>query len=233
MTERPVGRPVSRQVDLTSARSFAFYRFARWVASVLFFYPWRVVIRGAERLPKTGAFILAPSHRSLLDIPWTSRVATRRVRFIGKASLYQMPILGRIFTTLGGFSVERDGSDRSTLRAAIASLKTGDIIAIFPEGTRQTGPLICDFQPGAAYLAIKAQVPVVPVGLAGTETPSGRWRLPRFQRGVMLIGEPMFPPVTTSSSVKRELVDEFSAAIKLELQRLFNDAAVLRSEFVR
>ena len=221
-----------REIDLTSARSFAFYRFARWVASVLFFYPWRVVIRGAERLPTQGAFILAPSHRSLLDIPWAARVTPRRVRFIGKASLYRMPILGKIFTTLGGFSVERDGSDRSTLRAAIASLKSGDIIAIFPEGTRQTGESICDFQPGAAYLAIKAQVPVIPIGLAGTETPGGRLRLPRFQRGVMLIGEPLFPPVIASSVVKRELVEEFSAAIKVELQRLFDDAAVLRSEFV-
>ncbi len=223
----------AKEPDLFSRRSLAFYGFARWVASVLFYYPWRVIVRGSDRLPATGAFILAPSHRSLLDIPWAARATRRRVRFIGKASLYQMPILGRIFTTLGGFSVERDGSDRSTLRASIASLRNGDIIAIFPEGTRQRGPVLGEFQPGVAYLAIKSQVPVVPIGISGVERPFGPGRLPRFQRGVMLIGEPMTPPVVASTVVKREVVEEFTAAIRVEMQRLFDDAAVLRSEFVK
>lgn len=213
-----------RPIDLTTVRSRAFYVFARFVAAALFVAPWRVVVRGREHLPASGAYIIAPSHRSILDIPWASRVTKRRVRFIGKASLYRVPVLGWIFTHLGGFSVERDGSDRAPLRAALSSLEAGDVIAIFPEGTRQSGDLICELQPGAAYLAIKAQVPVVPVALIGTEHPIGTGRIPRLSRGRIVIGEPLAPPPLTSSVVKRELVNAFTAELHATLQRLYDEA---------
>ena len=130
---------------------------------------WRVRVEGAERLPQTGGYVLAPSHRSMADIPLLSVITTRRIRFMGKVEAFKIPVLSSIFRALGGFPVARDGSDRKALRDAMAMLQAGDILAVFPEGTRQQGPKIAPLQPGAAYLALRAGVPVVPVAIAGSE----------------------------------------------------------------
>ena len=95
----------------------------------------------------------------------------------------------------GGFPVERDGSDRGPLRHSLAILQNGEPLAVYPEGTRQHGREIQPLQSGAAYLAIKTGVPILPVAIAGSEEPfRGAHRLPRFGRGVVLIGEPIQPP---------------------------------------
>ena len=126
----------------------------------------------------------------------------RRIRFMGKASLFRVPVLGSLFRALGGFPVERDGTDRRPLRDSLEMLRMVRCSRVYPEGTRQHGREIQPLQPGAAYLAIKAGVPIVPVGIAGTEEPfRGAHRLPRFGRGVVLIGEPIQPPARIGSVV--------------------------------
>jgi 1-acyl-sn-glycerol-3-phosphate acyltransferase len=212
-------------------RALIGYRIARAAVIITCAWPWRVRVRGAERLPRDGAFILAASHRSMLDIPWLSAVTTRRVRFMGKASLFRIPVLGWVLSLLGGFAVARDGSDRGPLRDSLAILEAGEPLALYPEGTRRNGPAIQPLQPGAAYLAIKAQVPLVPVAIAGSEEPyrAHPGRLPRFHRGVVLVGEPIIPPVRTGTVVKRELVDALTEQLHTELQRLFDEAYRLRA----
>ena len=112
---------------------------------------------------------------------------------MGKASLFRIPVLGSLFTVLGGFPVERDGSDRKALRDAMAMLQGGEILLVYPEGTRQHGPKIQPLEPGAAYLSLRAGVPIVPVGIAGSEeilrTP-GR-KVPGFERVGMVVGAPL------------------------------------------
>ncbi len=206
-----------------------FYRYASALVVWVCTRPWRVRVLGADRVPKEGGFVFAPSHRSMLDIPWLAATTRRRIRFMGKASLFRVPVLGWIFSALGGFPVERDGSDRGPLRDSLTILDNGEPLAVYPEGTRQHGPEIQPLQAGAAYLAIKAGVPIVPVAIAGSEEPfRGPTRLPRFGRGVVLVGEPIHPPEKTGSVVKRELVDHLSAQLRVELQKLFDEASALR-----
>lgn len=214
-----------------SRGQYRFYRFARVVLRATCFWPYRGRVVDGSKIPTEGACVLAPSHRSMLDIPWLAMATTRRVRYMGKASLFRVPMLGRVFTLLGGFAVERDGSDRGPLRDSLKILEGGEPLAVYPEGTRQHGAAIQVLQPGAAYLAIKAQVPIVPVALAGTEEAwRGPGRLPRFGRGgIVLVGDPITPPARTGSVVKRELVDELNARLHAELQRLFDDANARRA----
>jgi 1-acyl-sn-glycerol-3-phosphate acyltransferase len=216
--------------DKVSSRGhLLFYRFARALVVWVSTRPWRVRVIGSERVPASGGFVFAPSHRSMLDIPWVAATTTRRIRFMGKAALFRVPVLGWIFAALGGFPVERDGSDRGPLRDSLAILNNGEPLAVYPEGTRQHGTEIQPLQAGAAYLAIKAGVPIVPVACAGSEEPfRGGHRLPRFAQGVVLVGEPIQPPVRTSSVVKRELVDQLSAQLRVELQKLFDEAYAIR-----
>jgi 1-acyl-sn-glycerol-3-phosphate acyltransferase len=187
---------------------------------------------GREHVPATGAFILAPSHRSMLDIPVVGVISTRRVHFMGKASLFRVPVLGTLFRLLGGFPVERDGTDTGPVRESLRILKAGEPLVVYPEGTRQHGPLISELQPGAAYLAAKTGAPIVPVGIAGTEEAfrSRRGRLPGFGRIVVVVGEPIMAPERSGSVVKRSAIDELSATLHERIQKLYDEAYHLRSD---
>lgn len=193
---------------------------------------YRVRIRGRERLPAHGGYVLAPSHRSMMDIPFAAWLSRRPLRYMGKASLFRIPVAGSFFRSLGGFAVARDGTDRKALRDSIALLQNGEVLLVYPEGTRQHGPKIQSLQPGAAYLALRAGVPIVPVGIAGTEEifRSHGAKLPRFGRGAIVVGEPIVGPPRESESgvVSRERVDALTARLHDALQVVFDEASELR-----
>jgi 1-acyl-sn-glycerol-3-phosphate acyltransferase len=191
---------------------------------------YRVRIRNRDRLPKQGGYVLAPSHRSMIDIPYAAWLSPRPLRYMGKASLFRIPVAGSFFRSLGGFAVARDGTDRKALRDSIAMLNAGDVLLIYPEGTRQHGPKIQPLQPGAAYLALRAGVPIVPVGIAGTEEVlrSHRVKVPRFGRGAMVVGEPLVTPPRDGGVVSRERVDALTAQLHDALQVVFDEANELR-----
>jgi 1-acyl-sn-glycerol-3-phosphate acyltransferase len=149
---------------------------------------------------------------------------------MGKAPLFRVPVLGSIFRALGGFPVERDGSDFGPIRESLKILEEGEPLVVYPEGSRQRGSEIAELQPGAAYLAAKMGVPIVPVGIAGAEETfrTRRGRLPGFGRIVVVIGEPILPPTRAGSHVKRSSVDELSATLRERLQKLFDEAYIVR-----
>jgi 1-acyl-sn-glycerol-3-phosphate acyltransferase len=191
----------------------------------------RARLRGRDRLPTSGGYVLAPSHRSMMDIPFLAYVTPRRVRFMGKVEVFKIPVVGTLFTWLGGFPVQRDGTDRKAVRDSIELLHGGEPLVVYPEGTRQHGPAIQPLQPGAAYLAIRAGVPIVPVGIAGSEEifRSHGTKIPRFKRVAIVIGEPIPPPPRTGGAVKREIVDEVTNHLAKELQQVFDEAYTLRN----
>jgi 1-acyl-sn-glycerol-3-phosphate acyltransferase len=187
---------------------------------------YRLRMEGRDRLPAQGGYILAPSHRSMMDIPLTAWLSRRPLRYMGKASLFRLPVAGTFFRSLGGFAVARDGTDRKALRDAMGMLRNGDVLLLYPEGTRQNGPKIQTLQPGAAYLALRAGVPIVPVGIAGTEEilRSHRIKLPRFGRVVMVVGEPIVIPARDGGVVPRDHVDVLTVRLHDALQVVFDEA---------
>jgi 1-acyl-sn-glycerol-3-phosphate acyltransferase len=211
-------------------RSTKFYRFMRFFVVGYVQVVYRVRVVGREHVPKSGPYIIAPSHRSMLDIPLAGAVTTRRIRFMGKAPLFRVPVLGAVFRSLGGFPVERDGSDFGPLRDSLRILESGEPLVVYPEGTRQRGREIAPLQAGAAYLAAKSNLPLVPFGIAGAEetfrTRPGR--LPGFGRIVVVVGEPIPAPVRQGSVVKRSSVDELSGTLRERLQKLIDEAYILR-----
>ena len=121
--------------------SRAFYR-TMWTlsylaAKVLF----RVRIVHKERVPADRPFVLAPIHRSYLDTPVGGMVTTRQLRFLSKESIWNSRLGGWLVTLLGGFPVERGSADRAALRAREEVLHRGESMGMFPEGTRQYGPV--------------------------------------------------------------------------------------------
>src|SRR4051812_30851884 len=150
---------------------------------------WRFEVRGLERLPE-GGFVLAAGHHSSLD-PWPLAVPltkTRFVRFMAKAELFWPP-LSWLLVGLGGFSVRRGEADRGALATARRLAREGNVIGMFPEGTRRSKGLRKQREAavysGAARIALGAGVPLVPAAVSGTD------RLTHFEKVRVLYGEPI------------------------------------------
>jgi 1-acyl-sn-glycerol-3-phosphate acyltransferase len=208
-----------------------FYRIVRWIVADGSRVLYRVKVVGGDRVPKTGGFVLAPSHRSMMDIPFAAVVTPRRIRFMGKVALFKVPVLGTLFTWLGGFPVARDGTDRKAVRDSVAMLEAGEVLCVFPEGTRQHGEKIQPLQPGAAYLSLRSGAPIVPIAIAGSEEVlrDHSSPIPRFARVVITVGEPIVPEPRTSGVVPRDHVDALTARLHDSLQTLFDEAYEVRA----
>ena len=185
----------------------------------------RLRISGKENIPKTGAFILAPIHRSNVDTPIVSATTSRRLRFMGKDSLWKIRPIGVVLSALGGFPVSRGTADLEALKRCLAVLALGEPIVMFPEGTRQFGETIQPLFDGAAYLAIKAGVPIVPVGIGGTQEVMQKGSKMIYpKKCTMIIGRPIFPPQSTTGRLPRSATTELTAQLKTALQELFDAA---------
>jgi len=202
-----------------------FYGFARGLLLGLSKLLFRIRIDGSERVPMTGAFIVAPSHRSYFDTPFVSFITRRKIRFMAKEELFADAFGARLFTALGGIPVKRgSASARSAMKAIQSALEAGEPAAVFPEGTREHGPTISPLFDGAAYLAVKLGVPIVPVGIGGSEEilASGK-KLPKLHKVAVKVGAPIFPRVDASTRRRGDLV-ALSDELMKSLQSLFDEA---------
>lgn len=169
---------------------------------------------------------MAPVHRSYIDTPIAAAVTRRRLRFMGKDSLWKWRAPGWVLSALGGFPVSRGSADREAFRRSIDLLKAGEPLVLFPEGERKSGPVVQPLFAGASYVAVKAGVPVIPVGIGGSERvmPKGV-RLPRPRKVVVIVGAPLMAPTSANGGrAPRDAVRALSDRLYDELQRLFDAA---------
>ncbi len=131
-------------------------------------------VYGVENLPRRGGAIVISNHISYWDPVVVACALNRRVYFMAKAELFKIPLLGPVIKKLGAFPVRRNGPDPSSVRRSIQLLKNNKIIGIFPEGTRSHSGEILDPHLGAAMLALKVGVPIVPVAVTGTKGVVGK-----------------------------------------------------------
>ncbi len=204
-----------------------FYRALR-VPFMAFFAVWlRLSVTGRENVPQSGGFILAAGgHRSILDTPVVAGTSRRILRYMGAEKYFQVPGLSWFLRSVGGFPVQRDQTDRDALRLSEAVLASGEPLVIYPEGTRFSGPEVQPLQQGAAFLACRAQVPIIPVGLGGTERawPRGG-RFIRPTKVALVVGEPLVPPIPEDGKrVKRSAMKAYNDELHARLQELFDQA---------
>ena len=134
----------------------------------------RLRATGREHIPRQGGFVLSANHLSNLD-PWPLGLPlfpSRQIRFMAKAELYRFP-LGPIVKAGGAFRVRRGQGDLEAIATAVQLAREGEVVAIFPEGTRRKKGLVKkrEARPhtGAVRVALEAEVPLVPAAIRGTD----------------------------------------------------------------
>lgn len=204
----------------------ALYKGARFIVMVFCKVWCRLTVEGRENVPTQGAFLLAPTHRSIFDTPAASAVTRRRMRFMGADKYWKNKTFGRVLTILGGFPVTRGTADREALNRCVAVLQGGEPLVLFPEGERKSGPLVQPLFDGAAFIAVKAGVPIVPIGIGGSERvlPKGA-KFIRPHKIHVVVGRPLEVPSEISSpKAQRDAAKLLTKEMHEELQRLFDVA---------
>jgi 1-acyl-sn-glycerol-3-phosphate acyltransferase len=119
----------------------AIYQTVRTILVVLLKLWCRESVEGREHIPLSGPFVLAPIHRSILDTPIASTLTSRRMRFMGKDTMWRTRQGGWFLSALGAFPVSRGTADREALTRCITLLRAGEPLVLFPEGERKAGPI--------------------------------------------------------------------------------------------
>jgi 1-acyl-sn-glycerol-3-phosphate acyltransferase len=212
---------MSRPDPLRPAESFLAARLLRATVGKLLLAMFRVRRIGADNVPD-GPVLLAGNHVSYGDPVLLWCAAPRRVHFMAKSELWESGFLGWALDRVWAFPVRRGTADREALSIAGALLATGETVGVFPEGTRNREGT-AEAQQGAAFIAMRAGVPIVPVGIAGTDRikPKGT-RFMRFPRVTISYGTPVraeeFGEMGRKQRVEA-MTAEVMARINLELDR--------------
>jgi 1-acyl-sn-glycerol-3-phosphate acyltransferase len=187
----------------------------------------QVRVTGRELVPTEGPVLFAGNHSGWLDGPLVVIEAPRPVRCLTKTEMFVGP-LGHILHLIGQIPVDRGRPDRSALAAAVAELRAGGAVGVFPEGTRGSGELEA-VRDGIAYLAVRGECPIVPVACLGSSDiwPHGA-PLPRRAPIDVVFGKPFDIDLPTNRR-SRQALSELSEQIRARLVDHLAEARATRA----
>ena len=179
---------------------------------------WRVA--GQEHIPKSGGAVIAPNHVSFFDPPAVGSSLPRRVYYFAKEELFQIPVFGWLIRKCYAFPVDREGSDLGAFRHAIRLLRGGELLVVFPEGARSRDGTLDEGGTGAALIASRAGVPIIPCSLWGTDR-----ALPRgarfFHRALVQVS--FGAPITCEEYGSRRLTKEELQQVTVRIMRAIGE----------
>jgi len=193
----------------------------------------KVRVTGLDNLPRRGPLIIVSNHLNDADPGVVATRIPRRLVFMTKAELFRVPVLGQLLRLYGAFPVRRGEADLSALRRSNEALRDGLALVLFPEGTRSSREArLRQAWPGAALIALRNRVPIVPVAITGSQhmgMPGMFLRVFRRYAITLRIGEPFFlpmPPRINSESVEagtRVLMEKVAALLPEEYRGYYGD----------
>jgi 1-acyl-sn-glycerol-3-phosphate acyltransferase len=177
---------------------------------LVFIYARRYEVAGREHIPATDGVIVVCNHLNNADPPMIQRALTRYVVFMAKKEMIDAPIIGPLFRAWGAFPVRRGEPDLSALREACRVVNRGEMLMMFPEGTRSRTGRLGTGHPGTAHIARRTGAPILPVAITGTE--GIRWpgvflRPRSIQHIRVTIGEPfaLAPGAANSEQLRQDV----------------------------
>ena len=171
-----------------------FYYLGRFVIRVIVFLFTSTKVTGKNNLPDKGAILVVSNHLSLADPPIIGACLKRRAVFMAKEELFRNWLSRWIMRGFGAFPVHRGSVDRKAIRNAEEALSNGFLMAMFPEAKRSTDACLGDAHDGASLIASRCNVPLLPIGIYGTEEMKGcKWLIKR-PRVIVNIGVPFYLP---------------------------------------
>lgn len=215
-TRRPA--PEDQPILLDQHRT---YKVLRALSVPAYKFLWGLQVEGAHRVPVDGPVIIAANHRSNFDSAVLPRITHRPVNFMAKSEFFATAGLSRFLGHIGAFPVDRGRPDKAATAHALAVLRAGGVLAVYPEGTRCTGREIGPVQRGPVWLAQRADAQILPVGIGGSEFTQvkGSKRIHRMRIRIV-VGDPLPPPVSRS----REALASRSTEVVKAIGELFLEA---------
>jgi 1-acyl-sn-glycerol-3-phosphate acyltransferase len=189
-----------------------FYSFAKFVVYRILKPIYRIQVIGQEHFPKEGGVLLCANHIDNLDPPVVGITAPRPVHFMAKAELFSVPVLASIIRNLNAFPVKRGMSDREALRKGLQILKEGNVLGLFPEGTRSKTGELGKGLAGAGFFALRSDAYIVPCAIIGPYKP--------FKRLKVVYGKPLDFSELRKNKATAEQATEL---IMEEIRKLINE----------
>lgn len=191
-----------------------FYAIVKFIGTFLFKIFLRLEVEGQENIPKDGAFVLCCNHISLLDPPVVAAACTRNIHWMAKEELF-VPVLGTIYKWLGAFPVKRGTADRTAISHGINILKNGEVLAIFPEGTRSKTGALGKAAPGALMMAGRVKATILPTCVIGTDVKRQGKLWPKVK---VKFGKPI--PFPEGEVVGKDLLNRLSGEMMASIAEL-------------
>lgn len=192
------------------------YNFIKTLCLYFFKTFFRFKVIGIENIPHTGGAVIAANHISLWDPPVVGAALQRPINFMAKEELFVGP-LGWIIKIMKAFPVKRGAADRAAIRNAINLLKNGELLGLFPEGTRSKNGELGKPEAGIGMIVLKAGVPIIPTAIIGTNQVGKGCLLPQF---VIKYGKPIY---ISNEKDSRESMENIGQIIMQEISCLLKE----------
>ena len=190
------------------------YDILRALARLVVVWFFRFRVTGRQHWPAAGGALVCANHQSYLDPPLVGLTCSRRMTYLGRTTLFENKLLAPIISFLDTIPIDREGGGLSGLKETLRRLKGGDMVLIFPEGTRTSDGQLQPLKPGFIAVARRSKVPLVPVALDGAYDIWPRTSpLPRGGRLAVAIGEPI-SALEVSQLSDEELIEKLTRSIR-------------------
>ena len=202
-----------------------FYKFIRGIFRVLsvFLLPTKVI--GKETLRRDGSYILACNHQTAMDIPSLMVACPRVIHFMAKSEFFEKPLLGKLFRKMLVFPVHTATADMQAIRQGINVLRQGEVLGIFPQGTRRKNKPILKREEvfgGVALIALKARTTIIPAMFE---------RSPLiFRRNVLHIGQPIDLSCYEGQKINQEILDRITDDYTAKMNCLLEGTGAVNQE---